>query len=188
MGVIMLSRAFVTGFLIFATTPVLTAKERILLNRIGPSQSTLFIAKVDGSDERPLLAVSGFDYNASFSSDGKWIVFTSERNGSADIYRVRVDGTGLERLTDDPAYDDQAVLSPDGEQLAFVSTRGAGTADIWLLDLRAGKARNLTNGSGGNFRRVGPQMASGSRSPPTATRLCSAPPAVGSSYRRPAST
>jgi Tol biopolymer transport system component/pimeloyl-ACP methyl ester carboxylesterase len=148
----MLSRAFVTGFLIFVMTPLLTAKERILLNRIGPFQSRLFISKGDGSEERPLLAVSGFDYNASFSSDGKWIVFTSERNGSADIYRVRTDGTGLERLTDDPAYDDQAVLSPDGEQLTFVSTRGAGTADIWLLDLKTGKARNLTNGSGGNFR------------------------------------
>ena len=96
-----------------ATTPVQDAKERILLHRIGPSQSTLFIAKTDGSDERPLLPKSGFDYNASPSADGKWIIFTSERGGSADIYRVHPDGSGLERLTDDPAYDDQAALSPD---------------------------------------------------------------------------
>jgi Tol biopolymer transport system component len=73
------------------------------------------------SDERPLLPNAGFDYNASFSADGKWIIFTSERGGSADIYRVRPDGSGLERLTDDRAYDDQGALSPDGKQLAFVS-------------------------------------------------------------------
>ena len=113
-----------------AITPVLCAKERILLYRIGPSQSTLFIAYADGSDERPLLPNAGFDYNASFSAEGKWIIFTSERGGSADIYRVHPDGSGLERLTDDPAYDDQGALSPDGKQLAFVSSRGNHGPDV----------------------------------------------------------
>ena len=131
----MLRRALLATLLASAITPVLSAKERILLHRIGPSQSTLFIANADGSGERPLMQNSGFDYNASFSADGKWIIFTSERAGSADIYRVHPDGSGLERLTDHPAYDDQAVLSPDGKQLAFVSSRGTGSAEIWVLDL-----------------------------------------------------
>jgi len=125
-----LRRALLATLLVSAITPVLCAKERILLHRIGPSQSTLFIANADGSDERPLLPNSGFDYNASFSADGKWIIFTSERGGSADIYRVHPDGSGLERLTEDPAYDDQGALSPDGKQLAFVSSRSTGSADI----------------------------------------------------------
>lgn len=141
----MLRRTCLIAFLVSATAVVLCAKERILLNRLGPSQSTLFIAKADGSGERPLLPKSLLDYNASFSPDGKWIVFTSEREGSADIYRVHIDGSGLERLTDDPAYDDQGALSPDGSQLAFVSSRGSGSADIWVLDLGTGKARNLSN-------------------------------------------
>src|SRR5579859_6564389 len=98
--------------LVWVAVLPLSATHRILLNRIGPSGAELFIANADGSAERSLLAAPGFDYNASFSPDGKWIVFTSERAGSADIYRVRVDGTGLERLTDDPAYDDQAAFSP----------------------------------------------------------------------------
>jgi hypothetical protein len=75
----MLRRALLAMLLVY--TPVLSAKERILLYRIGPSQSTLFIANADGSDERPMLPNSGFDYNASFSPDGKWIIFTSERGG-----------------------------------------------------------------------------------------------------------
>lgn len=122
-------------------------KQKMLMNRLGPSQMVLYIANADGSKERPLFPVSGFDYNASFSSDGNWIVFTSERPGSgeADLYRVHPDGSGLERLTDDPALDDQAAFSPDGNQIAFVSTRGDHhTANVWVLDLKTRKARNLT--------------------------------------------
>jgi len=149
--VVMLRRALLATLMVSAITPLLSAKEKILVHRIGPSESTLFIAKTDGSDERPLLPHSGFDYNASFSADGKWIIFTSERGASADIYRVHPDGSGLERLTDDPAYDDQAALSPDGKQLAFVSSRGTGAADIWVLDLQSKKVQNLTHAPG-SFR------------------------------------
>src|SRR5260370_20557697 len=141
----MLRRILLATSLLSAAIPALCAKERILLHRIGPSQSTLFIAKTDGSDERPLLQTSVFSYNASFAADGKWIIFTSERVGSADIYRVPPDGSSLERLTDDPAYDDQGALSPDGKQLAFVSSHGSGSADIWVVDLQTKKTRNLSH-------------------------------------------
>jgi Tol biopolymer transport system component len=118
----------------------------MLLNRIGPSSSELYVARADGG-ERPLFAEPSFDYHASYSPDGRWIVFTSERAGlgQADVYRVRVDGTGLEALTDSPALDDQGALSPDRTQLAFVSTRETHTANIWILDLPTRKIRPLTN-------------------------------------------
>src|SRR6476660_8912681 len=83
----------------------------------GPLNDDIFIADADGTHARPLLPNPANDYNASFSNDGKWIVFTSERNGSADIYRVHPDGSGLEQLTDDHSFDDQAVFSPDGKKI-----------------------------------------------------------------------
>src|SRR6185312_4833336 len=66
------------------------AKDVMLMNRIGPSKMELYIANVDGSGERRLLADSGgLDYDPSFSPDGKWIAFTSERDaegsGQADL-------------------------------------------------------------------------------------------------------
>jgi TolB protein len=96
--------------------------------------------------------VTGLDYSPSFSPDGRWIVFTSERYGSADIFRVHPDGTGLERLTNDPAYDDQAAVSPDDKTLAFVSSRGTGRAHVWLMDLATRSCRILTDDPASDFR------------------------------------
>jgi Tol biopolymer transport system component len=132
------------GALALASAQPALAKNTILVNRIGPSGGELFMANGDGSGERKLNSGGKMDYDAMFSTDGKWIVFTSERNGPANIYRIHPDGSGLERLTDDDGFDDQASLSPDDNQLAFVSTRGNGTANIWILDIKTRKARNLT--------------------------------------------
>lgn len=117
----------------------------------SPSHSQLFIANGDGTAEKPLLPLTGLDYCPSLSADAQWVIFTSERNGSADIYRVHPDGTALERLTDDPAFDDQGALSPDGKTLAFVSTRKLGHTHLWLMDLKTRKCRLTTAAPGSAF-------------------------------------
>ena len=142
------------------------AREVMLMNRISPSSMTLFVANADGSGERRLLPDSaGMDYDPSFTPDGQWIVFTSERDsdgsGQADLWRVHPDGSGLERLTSAPSMEDAGALSPDGRTLAYVSTQGgARTTNIWVMDVATKRARNLT-GDGrkdipltmnGNFR------------------------------------
>ncbi|HVR61788.1 MAG TPA: hypothetical protein VMU50_07795, partial [Polyangia bacterium] len=127
------------------------AEYTVAFASFGPLNTDIFIADQNGDNPKPLLAHPGLDYNASFSRDGKWIVFTSERDGSADIYRVHPDGSGLKRLVRDAAFDDQAALSPDGTSLAFVSDR-SGQADIWILELATNRLRNITNNLAGDFR------------------------------------
>jgi len=142
-----------TALLLFLTGGVIgQTPARLLITRLGPVKTGVFIADGDGGHERALVRPDSLDYNASFSTDGKWIVFTSERGGSADIYRVHPDGDGLERLTDYPGFDDQAALSPDGSTLAFVSTREGGFANIWLLDLATRQYRALAKTNAGSFR------------------------------------
>jgi Tol biopolymer transport system component len=128
------------------------AVDRIVFDRIGPTEATLFISNADGSAERPLTQPGSLDYNPSWSHKGDWIVFTSERAGSADLFRIHPDGTGLERLTDDPAYDDQAAFSPDGARIVFVSTRAGGRSNLWILNAASHEATPLTSGNGGDFR------------------------------------
>ena len=143
---------FITLVLGFGAASEAQKLDRIYVDQYMPLRSELMMADADGSHPRKLLPGTEIDYNASFSDDGQWVVFTSDRSGSADIYRVRVDGRDLERLTDSPAFDDQAALSPDNRVLAFVSSRGDGSTDIYILDLANREIRNLTDAPGGDFR------------------------------------
>jgi TolB protein len=85
-----------------ATTAVLQAipqearaPQQIAFARLFPNggQLSVFIAAADGSDERPLLSGTDLDYNPTWSPDGTWIVFTSDRSRTADLFRVRPDGS-----------------------------------------------------------------------------------------------
>ncbi|HEY3868793.1 MAG TPA: hypothetical protein VGM10_10610 [Actinocrinis sp.] len=128
-------------------------KGVMLMNRIAPKTSTLYISDIDGSNERMLIQPTGaaFDRHCTVSADGKTAFFTSERtgDGNACIYTGSINGSGqlvgIQPLVTGRPVDDCGVLSPDGTELAFVSTRSADhLAQIWLLDMRTKALTNLT--------------------------------------------
>lgn len=123
-------------------------KGVLLMNRIGPKSATLFIANADGSEERPLLADGKYDFHGSFSPDGEWVTFTSERNGDgqADIFRVRIDGGDIQAVVSTSHVEDVLVISPDGKTGAYVSTEDGYVANIWTVDLATGERKRLTHG------------------------------------------
>lgn len=122
---------------------------RAIVNRIGPSGSQLWISNADGTNATKLMGnqTNAFDYHPTWSQDGNWIVFTSERRepGQSDLYRVRPDGMGVEVLEATDSVEDAGTLSPDGTKVAYVSTYGNYTTNIWVKDLKTGLAHNLTD-------------------------------------------
>ncbi len=70
------------------------------------------------------------------------IVFTSNRNGNAEIYIMNTDGSEQVNLTQHNASDYDPVWSPTGEEILFVSDRG-GAKDLYLM-----------NADGTNVRKV----------------------------------
>jgi len=85
------------------------------------------------------------DTEPAWSPDGKDIVFTSNRGGSPQLYRMSAAGGKARRLTFDGNYNADADFSPDGRKIAMVH-RESGTYRIAVLDLESGALRVLTDG------------------------------------------
>ncbi|HVS63875.1 MAG TPA: hypothetical protein VMT85_10295 [Thermoanaerobaculia bacterium] len=131
--------------------------EAIVYTTLSPPNLDLYLFEEPGGDARRLTDDPAKDYNAVFSPDGRWIVFTSERAGPADLYALDLESEGPPLpLTRHAAFDDAAAFSPDGRRLAFVSTR-EGDADIFVMPFAPGdpsaekQAVNLTQRPGGDF-------------------------------------
>ena len=106
----------------------------------------------------------GYDAEGSYSPDGQWICFASNRRAYAgelsaeeqklfamdpasamDIYLMKADGSQLRRLTTAVGYDGGPFFSPDGQTICWrrFSENGA-TAEIMLMDFDGGRQRAIT--------------------------------------------
>ena len=56
-----------------------TAEYTIAFASFAPNNSDIFIADRDGGHAHPLMPHAAADYDASFSSNGQWVLFTSHR-------------------------------------------------------------------------------------------------------------
>ncbi|OQX28247.1 MAG: hypothetical protein BWK80_01150 [Desulfobacteraceae bacterium IS3] len=74
------------------------------------------------------------------SGDGKWLVFTSAREGFPDLWLGSADPSVAvlpRRLTDDPSEESSPAFSPDGRYIAYTGTAFDAKGDIYLLDIKA---------------------------------------------------
>jgi TolB protein len=105
----------------------------------------------DGSNRVQLTANAGQDNtDPRVSADGRHIVFTSNRTGAPQIWRMDIDGRNQKQLTfgeEQKESAQYAALSPDGAQVFFIKF-GAGPAAIWKVSIEGGPAvpvSRLTN-------------------------------------------
>ena len=132
-------------------------EETIVFSTLRPANWDLYLFEEPGAVPRRLTTHPSLDYNAAFSPDGRWVVFTSDRHGTADLFALDLDRSAAPiRLTSTNAMEDAAAFSPDGKTLAFVSTAD-GSADIWVMPFApddpdpAAGATNLTHNERGDF-------------------------------------
>ncbi len=83
----------------------------------------------DGNESRPQL-----------SPDGRWIVFTGEYDGNADVYVMPSDGGPPTRLTYHPVADTALAWTPDGQRVLFRSARAnpMGRTELWRVPVTGG--------------------------------------------------
>jgi Tol biopolymer transport system component len=130
----------------------------------------IFTARPDGTDLKRLTETPGYDAEATLSTDGGWIVFTSVRDGDLDIYKMRPDGGQVTRLTHRLGYDGGPFFSRDGAWIcyrSFLPGDSAETADyrgliaralvrpsrmsLWVMRADGSDARQVTDKPGASF-------------------------------------
>lgn len=72
------------------------------------------------------------------------ILFTTDRDGSDDIYRLLPDGSGLARVTNDPGSEGYPSWSPDGGSIVFSADR-SGNGDLYVMSAAGGQWTRLTH-------------------------------------------
>jgi TolB protein len=99
----------------------------------------------DGSDLRRITFNEAIDTEPTFSPDGKFLLFTSDRGGSVQIYRVSVEGGNAERLTYESGNNFSPRFSPDGKSFVFSHFTG-GVFFIAVQDFETKQVQILTSG------------------------------------------
>ena len=94
----------------------------------------IYVLDVDTRATRRLTTNRAIDTEGSWSPDGRYIYFTSDRSGGPQIYRIAVAGGTPERITFEGSYNARPRLSPDGSKLAMVHLENANYR-IAVMDL-----------------------------------------------------
>ena len=114
----------------------------------------IYVMDADGGNPQNLTNDLNNDSSPSWSPDGKWIVFSSARDGhfenefgiTDEIYVMDADGGNPQRLTENPKNDWDPVWSPDGKRIAFTSDRKGDfeNFEIYVMDADGENEQRLT--------------------------------------------
>ena len=130
----------------------------------------IYRANDDGSGLERLTDNPGYDAEPIISSDGRHIVFGSQRGGDFDIYIMDADGGNQRRLTNTPGYDGAPWFSPDDSQIVWrawhpqtedekrqwrANMEGnyvqSTPLDLWVMDTDGSNKRRLTDNGATNW-------------------------------------
>ena len=110
-----------------------------------------------GGGQPKLITPKGPSYLHSWSPDGKFLVYTGQRNGQYDIYRIPADGGEEEQLTNTPGLDDGPEYTMDGRYIYFNSVRN-GRMQIWRMRPDGSRPEQLTDDEYNNwFPHISPE-------------------------------
>ena len=127
--------------------PAFSPDGRKLVVTLGGVDGNLDIHVLDitSRQTRRLTTHRAIDTEGTWSPDGRYIYFTSDRSGGPQVYRVSANGGTPERVTFEGSYNARPRLSPDGSRLAMVHN-DRGNYRIAVMDLERKNLLVLSEG------------------------------------------
>ncbi|NOT48020.1 MAG: hypothetical protein HOP17_09785 [Acidobacteria bacterium] len=120
-----------------------TPGGKIVFSSFTNNVTDLYSMNSDGSSRVQLITNAGQDNtDPTIASDGSSIIFTSNRTGASQIWRMDIDGRNQRQLTFDENNKERSIagaLSPDGREVFFIKI-GAGPSAIWKMPIEGGEA------------------------------------------------
>jgi TolB protein len=96
------------------------------------------------------VTAKGPSYFHGWSPDGRWLVYTGQRNDEFDVYKIPSSGGEEIRLTTTPGLDDGPEFTPDGRYIYFNSAR-TGRMQIWRMRPDGSGQQQVTNDGFNNW-------------------------------------
>lgn len=105
----------------------------------------LWVVERTGGEARRLTSSPGAESAPALSPDGRWVAFTGEYEGNADVYVLPLEGGLPRRLTWHPDRDRVLGWHPDGQRVCFASPRagGPGVDKAFLVPAAGGPVEEL---------------------------------------------
>ena len=99
----------------------------------------IWTADENGQNIQRLTVNRARDVYARFSPDGKWIAFSSDRNGNLDVFIMSATGGAAKQLTSHSADDTVLGWSADSRSVLFTSNRGEDfMPQLYLVSVEGG--------------------------------------------------
>ncbi len=108
--------------------------------------SDIRIVNADGSSNLQLTADPYTEGLGCVSPDGRYAVFSSNRSGNFNLWRMEFQTDEQKQLTQGTEIDSQPVCSPDGQWVLFSSLR-QGKWSLWKVPLAGGTPEQLSDKS-----------------------------------------
>jgi Tol biopolymer transport system component len=125
----------------------LSPDERLLaINRVTPQGSSdLWLLHLERGTASRFTFGPGTVDDPLWSPDGKWLVFSSNRNGPWDFYRKPVGGSGKEELLfqSRTVFKHPTSWSRDGRYLVFEALEASTGFDLWVLPMTGERTPTL---------------------------------------------
>jgi len=96
-----------------------------------------------GSEGRWLTRGNSMDRQPIFSPDGKWVLFSSNRSGNLDLWKLSIETGTIRRITEDLADDWDPAFTQDGGNILWSSNR-SGQFEIWMCAADGTGARQVS--------------------------------------------